>query len=385
MNRAPAFLVLVMTVAMTASGQVAEIRSLERERMLRAAEAQLKQEPETITSFPAPRSSGGLHDFSSEGDYWWPDPKNPGGPYIQRDGMTNPDNFVQHRLAMTRFSIAVGDLTSAWLLTGNEKYAAHAAKHLRAWFIDEKTRMNPDLKYAQSIKGRVTGRGVGIIDTVHLIEVSRSAQLLPKSRSWAPADGEAVRSWFREYLDWMTTHPYGIEERDSKNNHATCWVMQAAAFASLTGNEAILENCRLRFKSIVLPGQMASDGSFPLELKRTKPYGYSLFNLDAMAAICRILSRPGDNLWEFSLPDGRSMRKGMEFLFPYIADKSSWPHGRDVMYFEEWPVRQPCLLFAGLALKESRYLGLWKKLEANSTNAEVIRNLPIRHPVLWLE
>lgn len=120
-------------------------------------------------------------------------------------------------------------------------------------------------------------------------------------------------------------------------------------------------------------------------MKRTKPYGYSIFNLDAMATICWILSRPGDSLWDFKLPDGRGIAKGMEFLFPYLADKSSWPHGRDVMYFEEWPVRQPCLAFAGLALKQDKYLDLWKKLNADSANAEVIRNLPIRHLLLWLE
>ena len=50
-----------------------------------------------MTAAHSPRSAGGLHDFFSEGDYWWPDPKNPDGPYIQRDGMTNPDNFVEHR------------------------------------------------------------------------------------------------------------------------------------------------------------------------------------------------------------------------------------------------------------------------------------------------
>ena len=41
--------------------------------------------------------------------------------------------------------------------------------------------------------------------------------------------------------------------------------------------------CRDRFKTVLVPNQIAADGSFPLELRRTKPYGYSLFNLDAFA------------------------------------------------------------------------------------------------------
>jgi hypothetical protein len=245
--------------------------------------------------------------------------------------------------------------------------------------------MNPRLNYAQAIRGRATGRGTGIIDTVHLIEVARSAFVLAGSKSMHAEDLAGIKSWFAEYLKWMTTHEYGIAERDARNNHGTCWVMQVAAFAQLTGNRELLDYCRRRYKEVLLPNQMAMDGSFPLELKRTKPYGYSIFNLDAFATICQILSIPEENLWEFSLQDGRGIRKGMEYLYPYLKDKSTWPHEKDVMFFDEWPVRQPCLLFAGLSLHESKYLELWKSLNGSPANEEVIRNLPIRNPLLWVQ
>ncbi len=361
-----------------------DLREIERMRIILAAEAFLRQQPVTVTAYVATRSAGGPHDFYSEGDYWWPDPKNPDGPYIQRDGETNPDNFVAHRRAMIRFSTQVATLASAWKLNHEEVYAAHAVKHMRAWFLDESTRMNPHLRYAQAIKGRVTGRGTGIIDTVHLIEVARSAVILSGSKAMSAPDLAGIKAWFAEYLMWMTTHEYGIAERDAKNNHATCWVMQVAAFAQLTGDRALLDDCRRRYKEVLLPGQMAADGSFPLELKRTKPYGYSIFNLDAFATICQILSADQDNLWKFNLPDGRGMRRGMEYLYPYLKDKTLWPQAKDVMYFDEWPVRQPCLLFAGLAFGEQKYLDLWKSLNGSPTNEEVIRNLPIRHPLLWV-
>ena len=74
---------------------------------------------------------------------------------------------------------------------------------------------------------------------------------------------------------------------NAANNHGTCWVMQVAAFAKFTGNQKLLEFCRERYKNVLLPNQMAADGSFPQELRRTKPYGYSIFNLDAMATICQ--------------------------------------------------------------------------------------------------
>jgi hypothetical protein len=362
-----------------------DIAAFERTRILPAADAFLREAPVTVTASSSGRSAGGIHDFFSEGDYWWPDPKNPDGPYVQRDGMTNPGNFVDHRRAMVRFSIQVGTLTSAYVLTRDERYAAHALAHLRAWFVDDTTRMTPHLLYAQAIHGRMTGRGVGIIDTIHLVEVARATSVLTASRSAQAADIAAVKRWFADYITWLTTHHYGLDERNAKNNHATCWVMQVAAFAQLTGDTARLDDCRRRYREILLPDQMAPDGSFPLELARTKPYGYSLFNLDAFATICQILSTPTDSLWRFSLPDGRGIRLGLAYMYPYMRDKSAWPHAKDVMYFEQWPVRHPSLLFGGLALDEGSYLDLWKALASPPAVEEVIRNLPIRHPLLWLD
>jgi hypothetical protein len=366
------------------------LHDLDRARVLTAADRFLTESPVTITSFRAARSSGGPHDFFSEGDYWWPDPKNPGGPYVRRDGESNPDNFVEHRRALVRLSIQVPALAAAWTLTHDDRYAAHARRHLRAWFVDPATRMNADLRYAQAIHGVTIGRGTGIIDTIHLVEVARAIEVLHSGGALPDAEFQSIRAWFADYLRWMTTHPNGIEERDAQNNHGTCWVMQAAAFASLTSDRATLDMCRTRFKTVLVPTQMAADGSFPLELERTKPYGYSLFNLDAMATICQILDGPAeagrpDGLWTFELPDGRGMRRALTYIAPFIADKRKWPHARDIQYFDEWPMRHPALLFGGLALGEPRFVDLWKTLKADSDVEEVVRNFFIRQPVLWVD
>jgi len=104
-----------------------------------------------------------------------------------------------------------------------------------------------------------------------------------------------------------------------------------------------------------------------------------------MSTICQILSTEEDNLWLFTLPDGRNMKKGIEFMFPFIADKSKWKNKPDVMFFNFYPVRQPSLLFGGLAYREEKFIELWKKLDADPTNEEIIRNFPIRQPVLWVK
>ncbi|OGV00458.1 MAG: alginate lyase, partial [Ignavibacteria bacterium RIFOXYA2_FULL_37_17] len=285
---------------------------------------------------------------------------------------------------MIRMSIQVAALTAAYKITNEVKYAKQAVKHLLAWFINDETKMNPNLLYAQAIKGRFTGRGIGIIDTIHMTEVAKSIILLGKTGFIQSSDLAAIKKWFRNYIEWLTTHQYGKDEMNAKNNHGTCWVMQVAAYAELVGDEDKLEFCRERFKKILLQDQMAEDGSFPQELRRTKPYNYSLFNLDAMATICQILSNEKDNLWAYTLPDGRNMKKGIEFMYPFIADKLKWKYPSDVMYFEFYPVRQPSLLFGGISYNENKFIELWKKLNPDPDNEEVIRNFPVRQPVLWL-
>lgn len=356
---------------------------LQSEIITRGNEA-LNQKPLTITSFIAERSAGGVHDFYSEGDYWWPNPLSPDSAYIRRDGETNPDNFVAHRHAMIRFSTLVGDLTSAWVITKDKKYAAQALEHIRAWFIDPETRMNPNLQYAQAIKGIVTGRGIGIIDTIHLLEVVQSLILLEQANLLTEEDIAETKEWFADYLHWLINHPYGQDEMNAKNNHGTCWVMQAAQFAKYTGNKEIMDFCRNRYKTVLLPDQMDTNGSFPLELSRTKPYGYALFNLDAMATVCHILSDDSHNLWQYTTNDGRNMQKGVAWLFPYIKDKSAWPFEKDVMYWDEWPVAQPALLFSVYDISNEEYISLWSTLDHYPDNDEVVRNLPVRHPLLWL-
>lgn len=358
---------------------------VERSRILTKARAYLDEAPVTITAYRAERSNGGLHDFYSEGDYWWPDPENPQGAYVRRDGMTNPDNFVAHRMAMVRLSEIIGTLTSAYIITDETRYASHALAHLNAWFVDEPTRMNPSLLYGQAIKGRHSGRSIGIIDTIHLTEVARGAKILGERGALPASDFEKIRGWFSEYLDWLTTHPYGKREMTHPNNHGVCWSMQAAAFADLVGREAQLSWIRNQFKTVYLTEMMATDGSFPKELARTKPYGYSLFVLDALAAVAQIASTDTDNLWTYELPDGRGLGKGLSFLYPYMQDKSSWPYQKDVLHWDEWPVQQPSLLFGGVNLERPDYLELWSRLDSDPQTPEVIRNLPLRHPLLWVE
>ena len=92
----------------------------------------------------------------------------------------------------------------------DRKYTDAAMRHIRAWFIDQKTMMNPNLLYAQAIKGIATGRGIGIIDTIHLIEVAQSLRLMEAQGIIEDKELQTIRLWFSDYLTWLSTHRYGI-------------------------------------------------------------------------------------------------------------------------------------------------------------------------------
>lgn len=362
-----------------------DVARIDQERILTAAAKAMMSAPLTITQFRAPLSQGGPNDFYSNGDYWWPDPGKPDGlPYVQRDGQSNPNNFNEHRRCLTQLSEAIAVLGAAYEITHEERYAQKAAELLRVFFLDPATRMKPSLNYSQAIPGRTAGRGTGIIDTLHLVEVPVAAAILQHSPAFPSGVLAGLQKWFRDYSDWMLSSANGQQEAAARNNHSVAFYLQLAVFARFTGNEALLDQYRRQFKQVFIPMQMATDGSFPAELRRTKPYGYSIFQLDNMATLCQVLSTPADNLWTFSLPDGRGIRAAMAFLYPYLADKAKWPHKPDVQAWEAWPARQPCLVFAGLALDQPQYLHLWEKLPPDPADPEVRRNIAITQPLIWL-
>lgn len=195
---------------------------------------------------------------------------------------------------------------------------------------------------------------------------------------------QEVRQWLREYLGWMKNSKRGKDERATRNNHATCWALQAAEFARLVGDEETREEIRQWFIATLLPTHLDKDSSFPKELSRTKPYSYSIFNFDVMAGLAQSLKGGSPDLTTFALPDKRGLCKADEFLYPHLRDKNKWPYRKDVEHFNALPVRSPGLLFTGLACHRTSYIALWKTMKPDPTDTEIICNYPIRQPLLWV-
>ena len=364
-----------------------DVAAIDHDRILQAATHFLTTSPAPITVVTCPRSSGTPNDFYSEAEDYWPDSANPAGPFVLRTGAgPNPDAFTAHRDALISFSICVPALTAAFVLTSEARYAQQAVVHLRVWFIDPATRMNPSILYAQTILPAKTGRFEGVVEAVHLAEVFQCIPFLSNSEALTEADRAALKKWFAEYFEWLNTSRLAGLARDTKNHHGTSWLLQAAAIAHLSqvADDAPLTTLRHQYKSSTIRAQILADGTFPRELSTPNPYRNTLFNLDMFAAICVLLSTRFESVWEYELQDGPGMRTVVARLFPYISNRGTWPYKADAMYFSDLPIRPPSLLFAARAYSRPEYASLWTTLKPDPPNAELQRTFPIRQPLLWV-
>lgn len=291
------------------------------------ADEALTSGPFSVVESGAVPPSGDLHDYMSVGPYWWPDPNKPDGlPYIRRDGEVNPDWHRCDRQPMGEMSSAVETLALAYFLTGEERYAKHAAMLLRTWFIDEDTRMNPNLNFGQGIPGRCEGRGIGLIDTARWVRLIDAIGLIGGWESWSDKDQAAMVSWFDDYLTWTLESRYGRDEARTRNNHATWYDAQVASYALFVGRDEVArrildESARRRIASQIEP-----DGRQPHELARTKSWSYSSMNLTGMFELATLAQQIDVDLWNYRTEDGRGIRAAIDWLIPFATGEQPWKY-----------------------------------------------------------
>lgn len=271
----------VAIAALVASPLFADANAA-REALIKAADRALETKPVSVMDKTKTPPSGDKHDYLSEAPYWWPDPSKPDGlPYIRRDGETIPSRSGADfdRTSLGQMISAVSTLGAAFAETGTEKYAEHATKLLRVWFLDPATKMNPNLNYAQGIPGITEGRGIGIIDTSGFTGVVKACESLEKSKAFTAADRQGMKQWFAAYLDWMMTSKNGKEEAAAENNHGTYFDLQASTYALYTGKKEIARKIVEEAGLKRIAKQIQPDGKMPLELARTKAFTYDTGNL----------------------------------------------------------------------------------------------------------
>jgi hypothetical protein len=324
--------------------------------LVKQADKDLKAGPFSVVTNDKPHGppSGDKHDYVSMAPYFWPDPdKKDGLPYLRKDGKINPEREKYDAPLLRKMTSAVWNLSLVYYLTGDEKYAAHAAKLLRVWFLDAETKMNPNLNYGQFVPGVNEGRGNGIIDTVALLKVVDAVGLLGGSKAWVKADQDGMESWLRDYLRWLRTSKHGKEEAAAANNHGTWYDVQVASFALFVGDKVFAKQVIEEAKTKRIARQIEPDGRQPLELKRTKAFDYSRGNLEALMALATLGDKLGVDLWRFETKDGRGIRKALDWLVPFATGEKKWEY--EQLNGLQGGALAPLLRRAAVAYREEAY------------------------------
>jgi Alginate lyase len=294
-------------------------------KLIKDADEALQYGPVSVMEKKNIPPSGNKHDYMSLAPYHWPDPSKPDGlPYIRKDGQTNPEvREYKDKEYMPKLCDVIHTLALAYYFSDNPAYAAHASRLMRVWFLDTATRMNPNLNYAQAIKGVNTGRGAGLIDSRHFIKVIDAIGLLHDSKHWKQQDQQEMQQWFSEFLNWMQTSVIGKDEMDAPNNHGAWYDAQRLSMALFVDSTQL---ARKIVSSAMdrLDKQMNAAGRFPLEMQRTISLHYSVFVMNAFFTIAQMADEVGMDLWSYTSPAGKSLKKGFDELLPYLLQEKQW-------------------------------------------------------------
>ncbi len=300
------------------------------EALIKKADEALAAPLDSVVDKLSTPPSGDKHDYMSLAPYSWPDPTKPDGlPYISRDGQRNPevnDDRYSDSTRFLRMAQHVEDMALAYYFTGDEKYADRDAQILRTFFLEPKTAMNPNLNFGQAVKGGISGRGNGLIETRYFIDMFDSIGLLSKSKAWTADDDAKMKQWAGKFMDWMAASPLGKDESNAANNHGTYYDAQYAALAMYIGKKDEARKLIDKMGKRRIAEQIAPDGSQPDELKRTRPWHYTEFNLEALFALATLADRVGVDMFHYKTDDGRSMQKALDFAMPYMKPGAKWPY-----------------------------------------------------------
>lgn len=289
----------------------------------------LRQGPFSVVDKTHVPPSGDKHDYYSVAPYSWPNPNTRDGlPYIDRDGEVTPERYSRafDTGALERMSRAVATLALAYYLTDDPRYAEHAGELLRVWFVRGETKMNPNLRFAQAVPGRVEGRAAGLIDSYRLVRVVEAIGLLGSSGAISPTEQSSLEAWFSAYADWLQTDPIGVAERAAANNHGIYYDAQLMSFALFARRDDVARDVAQAFINNRIATQVESDGSLPRELRRTRSFHYTNYALAGAFDVATFAECFGIDLWNAQAQNGRTLRSALDFVARYAGRESEWPY-----------------------------------------------------------
>ena len=293
------------------------------------ANKELVKSPNPVTNKNQIPPSGDKHDYMSIAPYRWPNPNTPdGSPWIVKDGEINPMTRGNDtdKVRLSEMFGALDNLSMAYFFSEDITYANKAKAIIKTWFIDDETKVNPNINYGQGIPGEVEGRRAGMIEWRSISTVVTTIQLLEFNKVFNTTEMKVLNTWLMDYYTWVKTNKMGIENDNGTQNHSTNYDYQLVGLARYLGldSEAIARLEDAKTKRIAV--QITPDGKQPNELGRTKSVHYCSMNLRIMAFVAEMGIPLGVDLWNYSTSDGRSMKKAFEYLKPFVEEKEKWQY-----------------------------------------------------------
>lgn len=287
---------------------------------------------------------------------------------------------VPENAALRGFSTTVAALTSAFVLTREDKYAARAVEHVKASLFGRDFEA-PSAGQDRPYEFLALATSAGILDLVPLAEFARATSFL------GDAMGEELRGVamknFGAILHAMATTTVAMLARDAHDHRASAWLLVVSALARATQNQKQWDQCRVMFTKPTLRAQITADGKFPQEQASENPYRNSLMNFDLLAGCAQVLTTPFNSPWNDELPEGPGMRAVAAYLQPFIAERAHWPLPSDATHFRELPGKRAGLLLAGEAFHRPEYVATYAASSDDAPVAEIAYSFPITMPLLW--
>ena len=340
--------------------------------IVKQAEGQLARPLVTVMDKQLTPPSGDRHDYYAPAPYHWPNPRTADGlRYVLRDGQVNPEaNTPKYdRVAYFHFGDTVTTLSVAYAITGDQRFAIRAAEWLRAWCLDPATRMNPNLEYAQCVRGVAKGLPIGLIRAMTILDLARCDRLLTGSAAWPADDHATFVKWLAEFRRWFVDSELGKAEARAVNNHGTWHDAVSASLALYLNDPATARQAVERVKATRIARQIAPDGRQPLEMLRTKSWDYAVMNLEALVTLADVGRVVDVDLWSYQTDDGRGIRGALEYLLPFATGEKSWP-AKQIKDFE--PERLlPLVERAAVAVPDSQYAAALAKIKGSSTETRL--------------
>ncbi|AMJ88211.1 alginate lyase family protein [Alteromonas sp. Mac1] len=292
----------------------------------------------TKTTLPP---SGDIHDYWHPAPYAWPNPETSDGlPYIHKDGQRVPgtrmyeeESIKYDRTSLQRLFDETTTLALAGYVFSSDNYLETAYRHIKTWFINPETVMNPNFNFAQVVMGRNDNKGTasGLIEMKDLYFFLDAVRIVKKSKFWQEEDSGVIDKWFAEYYQWLNSSAQGLAETKAKNNHGNSYDLQVFAIASFLGLTNEMYDIYVRAGSRI-KSHVELNGEQPHELKRTTTAHYTAFNLHLWISL--------DTLVQNTL--GRSYFNSVQFYgnesMRALEKASEWVLSYGVL--PEWPFKQ---------------------------------------------